>query len=190
MIGVTISDIILAFQREGVQVLKRTKGDMSLVINHALSELYTRDILSADDKDYLENSFGEALDVLAGKKSPPKALKSAQKRYAVMVADKETSDVARALAELCRSVIMDAVTASRNKQKGIAKNIRAQGKGEQALLWGTIGASVGAAIGGAIGAVIGAAIGAALGSCGDSDAAVTIKNNGSGYNQALVNKTI
>ena len=164
MIGVTISDIILAFQSEGVQVLKKTRGDMSLVINHALSDLYTRDILSSDDKDYLENSFGEALDVLAGKKSPKKALKSVQKRYALMVADKETSDVARALAELCRSVIIDAVAASKNKpKKSVARSIRASGKGEQTLLWGTIGASVGAAIGGAIGAVIGAAIGAATG---------------------------
>lgn len=187
MIGVTISDIILAFQSEGVQVLKSTRGDMSLVINHALSDLYTRDILSSEDKDYLENSFGEALDVLAGRKSPPKALKSAQKRYALMVADKETSDVARALAELCRSVIIDAVAVSKSKaKKGVAKSIRVPEKGEQTLFWGIIGASVGAAIGGAVGSVIGAAIGAALGSCGDNETTFTIKNNGSGYKQAFV----
>jgi len=183
MIGISISDIVLAVQHEGVNVLKKTRGDMSQVIRHALSELHARGILSADDKKNLELSFAEALDVLADKKDPSRVLGSARKRYASMVANRNSSDVARALAELCQSVIMDAAAASNNQPKGVAKAVATStisGKGEQALLWGAIGAAVGGSIGGGLGALIGGAVGAALGSCGDSDTTVTVTNSGGG----------
>jgi hypothetical protein len=186
MIGISISDIVLAVQHQGVGVLKKTKGDMWQVIRHVLDDLKARGVLSADDKKSLELSFAEALDVLAGKKAPSRVLESSRKRYASMVANSNSSDVARALAELCQSVIMDAAVASRNTPKGAAGavvrtiNANLTGKGEQSLFWGSFGALVGSGIGGPVGGLIGGAIGAAIGACGDSDTTVTITNNGGG----------
>ena len=178
----SISDIVLAAQHEGVKVLKKTKGDMYQIIRHALSDLQAREILSAEDKKNLELSFAEALDVLANKKDPSRVLLSARKRYASIVANHNSSDVARTLADLCQSAIMDAA-ASKNQPKGVARAVATgtvRGIAGQALLWGAIGAATGASMGGGLGAVIGAAVGAVIGACGDSDTTVTITNKGGG----------
>jgi hypothetical protein len=163
--------------------MKENKGDMWTVIRHALSELQKRGVLNVADKKNLELSFGETLDVLANKRVPSEILGSTRRRYASMVADHNSSDVARALAELCQSVIMDRATSSATAQKGASKaaaRVVLSGAGEQALFWGAIGAAAGAAIGGPLGGLIGAGLGAAFGACTDGDTTVTPTNNGGG----------
>ena len=182
MVGISISDIVYAFQNEGGKVLKKTKGDMALIISHTLSELQTRDVISSDDRDNLNLCFAEALDVLANKKKAQDVLGATRQRYATMIADHESNNVARVLAELCQSVIMDSMICARETPDSIAKaaNGNISGKGAQALFWGAIGAVVGNSIGGPVGAVVGGAVGAAIGACGDSDTSISVTNNGGG----------
>lgn len=182
MIGIPVTDIILAYQREASAVLRTTRGDMWGILRHTLAELHARDIIDADDHKSLAASFAEALDVLARKKSASQVLESARGRYLGMLASRTSSPVARTLAELCHSAIASASAPSESGHHDVPTTLAAtvSGKGAQALLWAGLGAVIGGAIGGGGGALLGAAIGAAVGACGDSDTTVTPTNNGTG----------
>ena len=177
MIGTSIGNLVLAWQHEARKVLKETKGDRSRVVGHMLSYLHAGGAFDAEDLKSLEASFAEASRVFAGKVTPSKGLTLSRARYASMVARHKSSDVARALAELCVSVIADAAAVpSKNTGPGVVANAASapggtsadQSKGEKILLGALVGAVVGFDAGGLPGAVLGAAIGAVVGACADS----------------------
>jgi hypothetical protein len=171
MIGDSYINIVFAFQQEVAKALKKTNGDIYQLIQQGLLELQNKGTLSAEDRKKLELSFSEVLDALLGKKSSSKVRLSTRLRAASMIADSNSGDLARALAELIQSVMAEIPDATTTAAGTIT------GKPEQMLLWGVIGAVVGGSIGGPAGAVIGGAVGAAIGACpGDTQ----VSNGGGG----------
>lgn len=175
MIGTPISHVILALQNEGIAFHKKYKGDKLQMINHALMDMMTRDIITGDDMQQLQECFADSLSVVEGKANPGRMALVSRKRYAAMLVNHKTSPVARSLAELCNTVIVDVVTnPDDDGVTTIAKDSTTipHGSSASVLLWGAIGASVGGGIGGPLGAGIGAIVGGLVGSCG-GDTTVT-----------------
>lgn len=178
MIGTSINEFIDAYQREASKTLARTKGDMASVIYEALDKLRALDVLDRDDLKTLQAGFSEALDVLAAKGKPSAVRSSSRERHISTIVNAKSPEVVRVLAELCYGVISDSVARFSDEERSATARAQIQGKGEQALLWGAIGALVGFGAGGVLGAAIGAGVGAAIGSCGDNPTTVTVTNNG------------
>lgn len=184
MIGVSIGDIVTTFQLEGAKVLKKTNGDVFQIITYVLNMLETRKVLSPEDRKVVADCFHDALAVLAGKKKASRVLVSLKRRHTSLISSPASSDVSRALAEYCYTVISDNETANRRAATEATSVTIVSNAAEKALLWGAIGAGIGGSIGGGLGAVLGGAIGAALGACGDNDTALIVTTPGGGGSPA------
>lgn len=180
MVGTSITDIVMSYQYQAARIIEETKGDAFLVVKKALSDMHSKGICSDSDLIILESCFEDALRDLASKRPNKSTLRRITKRYALMLANPSSSEVARSLVELCYSTLKDNSLTPPDKNGGVVAKASATVSGGAAILvWAVAGAAMGGSIGGAAGAVIGAAIGAAIGAC-DGDTVVTVDSPSGG----------
>lgn len=155
------------------RTIRHHRGSVEKAVEYALKELQERDLISVKDDEDLRRIYADLYFLGRGRQNLRQSLDSTQAVHNRLLERKDVTPIARTLAEIGRSQLVNMKHEADQEPKDEQWVTRKASLGHQILATAAVGGLIGSAWGGA-GAVVGAFVaplaGALIGACsGDDD---------------------